>query len=337
MINLCLVVIATQFSETKKRETERMILERKRSHSSSTLENDSERGGCYIEMLKYLGHLWRRAKRKIIRKIRQHSNNRLRKVTPEKAISLRRKQRRKRSCSAHLQHHTCQQQALLINHNHHHHLIQHYPAVNSRRRTLCSSHLTPLVSLAPRASPEVSEFDLASSPRRPNCLEVQGELCHSTSEPLPHPTSTTPLTTHPPVLSSRIPREAASSLAGNQPEQPPYPNSSTLFVPEVQLHPPIPRCMITPGSPVPCVSRDSSSNDGSLRSVPLSPAYACRSPSPTYVPDVVATYNPRHSYAPSKRLRVHDGSSPRRPKLVSIRGRSRCFLNLLSHLINNMQ
>ena len=30
MINLCLVVIATQFSETKKRETERMLAERRR-------------------------------------------------------------------------------------------------------------------------------------------------------------------------------------------------------------------------------------------------------------------------------------------------------------------
>lgn len=37
MINLCLVVIATQFAETKRRETERMIEERKRLRSSGSL------------------------------------------------------------------------------------------------------------------------------------------------------------------------------------------------------------------------------------------------------------------------------------------------------------
>ncbi|ESO03356.1 hypothetical protein HELRODRAFT_127831, partial [Helobdella robusta] len=51
MINLCLVVIATQFSETKKREMERMQMERKRFHSSSTLASNSEPGGCYDETL----------------------------------------------------------------------------------------------------------------------------------------------------------------------------------------------------------------------------------------------------------------------------------------------
>lgn len=37
MINLCLVVIATQFAETKRRETERMLQERKRMRSVSSL------------------------------------------------------------------------------------------------------------------------------------------------------------------------------------------------------------------------------------------------------------------------------------------------------------
>ncbi|CAM1312536.1 CACNA1G (predicted) [Pycnogonum litorale] len=65
MINLCLVVIATQFSETKKRETERMRLERARFQSSSTLASGSEPTGCYEEITKYIAHLWRRAKRKL--------------------------------------------------------------------------------------------------------------------------------------------------------------------------------------------------------------------------------------------------------------------------------
>ncbi|XP_045478266.1 voltage-dependent T-type calcium channel subunit alpha-1G isoform X2 [Harmonia axyridis] len=73
MINLCLVVIATQFSETKKREMERMRLERARFQSSSTLAsstNNSEPTSCYAEIVKYIAHLWRRTKRKVFKKIR---------------------------------------------------------------------------------------------------------------------------------------------------------------------------------------------------------------------------------------------------------------------------
>ena len=59
MINLCLVVIATQFSETKKRETERMLAERRRfSRSSSTILSD-EPGSCWEETIKYLERLWK--------------------------------------------------------------------------------------------------------------------------------------------------------------------------------------------------------------------------------------------------------------------------------------
>ncbi|XP_024084180.1 voltage-dependent T-type calcium channel subunit alpha-1H isoform X4 [Cimex lectularius] len=73
MINLCLVVIATQFSETKKREMERMRLERARFQSSSTLAsstNNSEPTSCYTEIVKYLAHLFRRGKRRLIKKYR---------------------------------------------------------------------------------------------------------------------------------------------------------------------------------------------------------------------------------------------------------------------------
>lgn len=73
MINLCLVVIATQFSETKKREMERMRQERLRYTSTSTLAsstNNSEPATCYGEIVKYIAHLWRRTKRRLIKKIR---------------------------------------------------------------------------------------------------------------------------------------------------------------------------------------------------------------------------------------------------------------------------
>ncbi|XP_050464943.1 voltage-dependent T-type calcium channel subunit alpha-1G isoform X6 [Cataglyphis hispanica] len=73
MINLCLVVIATQFSETKKREMERMKLERARYHSTSTLAsstNTSEPTTCYAEIVKYIAHLWRRGKRRLMKRYR---------------------------------------------------------------------------------------------------------------------------------------------------------------------------------------------------------------------------------------------------------------------------
>ncbi|XP_054728206.1 uncharacterized protein LOC129237458 [Anastrepha obliqua] len=74
MINLCLVVIATQFSETKKREMERMRQERARYTSTSTLAsstNNSEPATCYAEIVKYIAHLWRRFKRRMLKKYQQ--------------------------------------------------------------------------------------------------------------------------------------------------------------------------------------------------------------------------------------------------------------------------
>lgn len=89
MINLCLVVIATQFSETKKREMERMRLERARFQSSSTLAsstNNSEPTSCYAEIIKYIAHLWRRTKRRAVKKIR--------------LLQYRREQRREKKIAA---------------------------------------------------------------------------------------------------------------------------------------------------------------------------------------------------------------------------------------------
>ncbi|XP_016360331.1 voltage-dependent T-type calcium channel subunit alpha-1H [Sinocyclocheilus anshuiensis] len=61
MINLCLVVIATQFSETKQRENQLMQEQRARFRSNeSTLASLTEPGSCYEEMLKYLVHVCRK-------------------------------------------------------------------------------------------------------------------------------------------------------------------------------------------------------------------------------------------------------------------------------------
>ena len=66
MINLCLVVIATQFSETKRRETAKMKAERARFRSSSTLSSftNSETTNCYREIIKLIAHLIRKAMKK---------------------------------------------------------------------------------------------------------------------------------------------------------------------------------------------------------------------------------------------------------------------------------
>ena len=63
MINLCLVVIATQFSETKRRETAKMKAERARFQSSSTLSSftTSETTNCYRQILKLIAHLARKS------------------------------------------------------------------------------------------------------------------------------------------------------------------------------------------------------------------------------------------------------------------------------------
>ena len=76
MINLCLVVIATQFSETKKRETERMLAERRRfSRSSSTIVSE-EPGSCWEETIKYLERLWRHAHKALVILWRNHRQKR---------------------------------------------------------------------------------------------------------------------------------------------------------------------------------------------------------------------------------------------------------------------
>ncbi|KAJ3600591.1 hypothetical protein NHX12_031571, partial [Muraenolepis orangiensis] len=68
MINLCLVVIATQFSETKQRENALMREQRARYMSNdSTLASYSEPGSCYEEMLRYISHLYRKLRRRVQR------------------------------------------------------------------------------------------------------------------------------------------------------------------------------------------------------------------------------------------------------------------------------
>ncbi|XP_016097652.1 voltage-dependent T-type calcium channel subunit alpha-1I-like [Sinocyclocheilus grahami] len=61
MINLCLVVIATQFSETKQREHQLMQEQRAACLSSSTL---AEPGNCYEEIFQLVCHVLRKVRRR---------------------------------------------------------------------------------------------------------------------------------------------------------------------------------------------------------------------------------------------------------------------------------
>ncbi|TRY59084.1 hypothetical protein DNTS_008394 [Danionella cerebrum] len=88
MINLCLVVIATQFSETKQRENLLMQEQRARYLSNdSTLASYSEPGSCYEEMLRYISHLYRKVKRRASRVYHGWQSKRRKKVNPNSGLS----------------------------------------------------------------------------------------------------------------------------------------------------------------------------------------------------------------------------------------------------------
>lgn len=152
MINLCLVVIATQFSETKKRETERMAVERARhrrqSPSSSTVTSrasgQAATAGCYEELLTYFGYLVRLAQRRAARFLRLcRSRCRWNPPTPAQPGQLQvyavtRSPRRRKT-------------------------RRQYRTPSGQRRT--GARQRP--GEAPYASPEVSDIDLTASPRHP--------------------------------------------------------------------------------------------------------------------------------------------------------------------------
>ncbi|XP_075759901.1 voltage-dependent T-type calcium channel subunit alpha-1G isoform X6 [Pelodiscus sinensis] len=141
MINLCLVVIATQFSETKQRESQLMKEQRVRYLSNaSTLASFSEPGSCYDELLKYLVYVARKASKQLVKAYREAGLKMGLLSSPRKKSGAERQpckhQQRKRSSVHHLIHH----------HHHHHH---HYHLGNGSLR-------------APRASPEISDVETSS-------------------------------------------------------------------------------------------------------------------------------------------------------------------------------
>ncbi|XP_022257393.1 voltage-dependent T-type calcium channel subunit alpha-1G-like isoform X2 [Limulus polyphemus] len=195
MINLCLVVIATQFSETKKRELERMRLERARFQSTSTLASTSASEqplSCYTEMVKYLAHLGRRARRRFLQWYKQMRRKHGKEDLP-RSISLRRKRQKppwqpgqstlkrqnlpwqpeqsslKRQGSSH---------DVSNNNNFDSMTFNPISCVHTSQTPEHSGMWSPNETCAaPCASPEVSVIDPTSSPTRPGLLKVPSSVC----------------------------------------------------------------------------------------------------------------------------------------------------------------
>ncbi|KAM9059210.1 voltage-dependent T-type calcium channel subunit alpha-1H isoform 5-T5 [Megaptera novaeangliae] len=130
MINLCLVVIATQFSETKQRENQLMREQRARYLSNdSTLASFSEPGSCYEELLRYVGHVCRKLKRRGLRLYARWQSRWRKKVDPSgvphgQGAGWRPQRAGGRATSIH---------HLVYHHHHHHHHHYHFSHGSPRR------------------------------------------------------------------------------------------------------------------------------------------------------------------------------------------------------------
>ncbi|XP_078257299.1 voltage-dependent T-type calcium channel subunit alpha-1G isoform X3 [Rhinoraja longicauda] len=168
MINLCLVVIATQFSETKQRESQLMNEQRVRFLSNaSTLASFSEPGSCYDELLKYIVYILRKAKREAVRVCYVVVARRGVPFANRSGPRTQPRKRRKRKRAASVHH--------LIHHHHHHH---HYHVSNGTLR-------------APPASPEISDVETSSAHNDGNRLIVLPSPLSSLHSPPPPPSPTT--------------------------------------------------------------------------------------------------------------------------------------------------
>jgi len=213
MINLCLVVIATQFSETKRRETERMQHERalRRRHSdsssvsvspalSTTVSVFSTGASCYSEMFRYVEHLSRRAWRRLRTAVAEMRRRRRAADDPsdgdelgtlQRQRSRRRRGRRKAGGAAaavEVEMNSVGPRAVTGTRRQHHVTLAspRHSAVGEATSLggtddLLTVTVRPASPLAPCASPEPSELDQS-------CLTLTQSMC---SEPRLMPPSTT--------------------------------------------------------------------------------------------------------------------------------------------------
>uniref|UniRef100_A0A6Q2Z7I1 Voltage-dependent T-type calcium channel subunit alpha n=1 Tax=Esox lucius TaxID=8010 RepID=A0A6Q2Z7I1_ESOLU len=124
MLNLCLVVIATQFSETKQRENALMKSEQRARYLSnaSTLASYQEPGSCYEEMLRYIGHLYRKLSRRVSRAVTVCSQNMAPRFCPCRTQTA--KGEVNGLASRHSGH---AHDVFHLHHHHHHHHHHHCP------------------------------------------------------------------------------------------------------------------------------------------------------------------------------------------------------------------
>eukprot|EP00058_Branchiostoma_floridae_P010048 XP_002595536.1 hypothetical protein BRAFLDRAFT_64590 [Branchiostoma floridae] len=170
MINLCLVVIATQFSETKQRESRLMEEQRRKYLSTSTLSsqpNPDHPRGCYEEVFKLCVHMCKRLRRRVLRLYHRFQGRHQRKVDPALTLQRKRRRRKKSVCVHH--------------HHHHHHHHYHFggatnplpPIQSSPPKYQVTLSQSPCPSpLAPIATPEPSDVESLQSPSKSNLLRV---------------------------------------------------------------------------------------------------------------------------------------------------------------------
>ncbi|NXH57728.1 CAC1G protein, partial [Rhabdornis inornatus] len=169
MINLCLVVIATQFSETKQRESQLMKEQRVRYLSNaSTLASFSEPGSCYDELLKYLVYIARKGSKQLVKAYRAAGVRMGFLSSPTSKAGAEQRARKRRSRKRSSVHH-------LIHHHHHHH--HHYHLGNGNLR-------------APRASPEISDVETSSLHNGTNRLMLPPSAPNSLGAPSASPSNT---------------------------------------------------------------------------------------------------------------------------------------------------
>ena len=161
MTNLCLVVITSQFQETKQRETDKLRSSRlRRSRTSvSTVSSSLMQQGCYTQILHYLEHLCRRLKRRVKSWLKIEKTPKRRRVRP--CIQL--KNRKDNVKSIHHHHH---------HHHYYHHYVHHHPCP-------CLGEISdsPPVSSEPAVSGEMPSS--MSPPLADHALGVT----HDTQEP----------------------------------------------------------------------------------------------------------------------------------------------------------
>ena len=166
MTNLCLVVITTQFQETKQRENELLRASRRREGTSTSTIASSRYGkdGCWVEILKYMEHLIRRLKRGLHRRFNWKCCESANKRTRTSKRRTRRK--RKKKLVYHHHHH----------HHHHHHYHHHVHCTDPRCQYNNTVHVGAM-NLTPNAS-SVDVQRMHSKQDKPsgNMLTVPGQV-----------------------------------------------------------------------------------------------------------------------------------------------------------------